>query len=250
MDEIEQYQTRIFAALDKVSRLTAELAPLAPASASPAPVDDGLRQRDLALIEELEATLAEERLDLDSERDLVAVLKGKLVAAERTLEEALAAGAAVAELEAAAEKAKAEHDNLQQQLEVALAEKAAADQASEQAAETARRGAERDAQLREKEQDRQKNTTSHLEETVARLNARIENQDVQFQRLKGANAQLRDSNALLRERNVEMLGDADAIDQSMRAELEALKTTRAADVEEMNTILDELKPLVKEQANG
>jgi chromosome segregation ATPase len=243
MDEIEQYQTRIFAALDKVSRLTSELAAV---DTTPAPIDDGLRQRDLALIEELEATLAEERLDLDAERDMVASLKGKLVKAERALEEAQAAGAAVAELEAAAEEAGAAKAELQRQLDAAQADADAA----QQAAEAAAREAERAAQLREKEQERQNNATSHLEETIARLTARIENQDVQFQRLKGANAQLRDSNAMLRERNVEMLGDADAIDQSMRAELEALKTTRASDVEEMNTILDELKPLVKEQANG
>jgi chromosome segregation ATPase len=243
MDEIEQYQTRIFAALDKVSRLTSELASV---DAAPAPVDDGLRQRDLALIEELEATLAEERLDLDAERDMVATLKGKLVEAERALEEAQAAGAAVAELEAAAQEAGAAKADLQRQLDAAQADIDAA----QQAAEAAAREAERAQQQREKEQERQNNATSHLEETIARLTARIENQDVQFQRLKGANAQLRDSNAMLRERNVDMLGDADAIDQSMRAELEALKTTRASDVEEMNTILDELKPLVKEQANG
>jgi chromosome segregation ATPase len=243
MDEIEQYQTRIFAALDKVSRLTSELSSN---DASTTPIDDGLRQRDLALIEELEATLAEERLDLDAERDMVAALKGKLVEAERAIEDALAAGSVVGDLETAIATAKADQDTLQQQLNAVVLEKDTADEV----AATTKREAEREAQQRDKEQERQKNTTSHLEETVSRLTARIENQDVQFQRLKGANAQLRDSNATLRERNVDMLGDAGAIDGSLRAELEALKTTRAADVEEMNTILDELKPLVKEQANG
>ncbi|MFT5004660.1 MAG: cell division protein FtsB, partial [Paracoccaceae bacterium] len=93
-------------------------------------------------------------------------------------------------------------------------------------------------------------SSAHLEEKIAVLNARIENQDVQFQRLKAANAQLRDSNALLRDRNSEMLGDPSAVNQSMIAELEALKATRAAEVDEMDTILDELKPLMEGQANG
>ncbi len=246
MDEIEQYQTRIFAALDKVSRLTAEFTSAPVENPVAMPADDGLRQRDLALIEELEATLAEERLDLDAERDAVAALKGKLVQAERATEEAVVAGAGLGALEAAVDAANAAQQDLQGQLANAHSENGAA----VQAAEAAKRDYDRDALQREKEQERQKNAAAHREETINRLTARIENQDVQFQRLKGANAQLRESNALLRGRNVEMLGDPEAINQSLQAELDALKTNRAADVDEMNTILDELKPLVKEQAHG
>lgn len=89
-----------------------------------------------------------------------------------------------------------------------------------------------------------------LERKVERLNARVENQDIQFQRLKGATAQLRETIGILRDRNTNMVGDPDAIDQSLRAELEALKATRAADVDEMDTILEELKPLVEGQINA
>ncbi|NOX39900.1 MAG: hypothetical protein GXP05_05140 [Alphaproteobacteria bacterium] len=89
-----------------------------------------------------------------------------------------------------------------------------------------------------------------LEATITRLNARIENQDVQFRRLKSATAQLRESIGILRTRNADMLADPAVIDQAMLAELEALKSSRAADVAEMDTILEELKPLVEGQINA
>ena len=89
-----------------------------------------------------------------------------------------------------------------------------------------------------------------MEERIERLTARIETQDQQFQLLKEANEQLRESNAILRERNLEMLSDPSAIDQSLKAELDALKAMRSADIEEMDAILDELKPLVEEKINA
>lgn len=242
MEEIEQYQARVFAALDKISQITDESGA---ADRKGASEDADLRHRDLALIEELEATLAEERLDLDSERDMVANLKGKLVEADRALEDLKALqddqAGSFQEIENALKKAEADLEAEKNGAQVQLV--------AREAAEAAAREAERELQQKDKEQERQQNSSSHLEEKVARLNARIENQDVQFQRLKGANAQLRDSNAMLRERNTELLGDAGAVDQSMRAELEALKATRAADVDEMDTILEELKPLLEGQAN-
>jgi chromosome segregation ATPase len=243
MDELEQYQARIFAALDKVARITADGAAQDQTGGDQ---DDSLRQRDLALIEELEAMIAEERLDLDAERDAVAALKGKLVEADRALEDVQSAGsdhsAALQEVENALKDAETRQVEAQ-----ALASNA---EASLGAATKAQQDAERELQKRDKQHETQLKISSHLEDKVSRLNARIENQDVQFQRLKAANAQLRDSNALLRERNVEQLGDASVIDQSMRAELEALKATRAADVDEMDTILEELKPLMEGQNNG
>lgn len=240
MDEIDQYQARIFAALDKISALTSVNA------SQGKEIDSGLRERDQALIEELEATIADERADLDAERNLVSSLKIQQAELEATLEDA--------------KNSSSEHVAAMQQAETALkvselgrediAAKLEGAEAAAKSSVAALAEFERSKQDQNKEQERQKQSTDRLEEVVSRLNARIENQDIQFQRLKDANAQLRDSNALLRERNVEMLADVSVIDQSMKAELEALKTTRAADVDEMTTILEELKPLVEGQAHG
>ncbi len=203
---MERNQARIFAALDRISAIVTENGGR----------DDELarlHQRDQALIDELQATLAEERADLDAERVTSARLKDRLDEVEQQLEHARAA-------QEAAESRLKEAENARFEAEAALREKT-------------------------REQDREHNSTRHLEERISRLTARIENQDIQFQRLKEANQQLRDSNALLRERNLEMLADPAAIDQSLRAELDALKTMRESDVDEMDAILDELKPLVE-----
>jgi len=207
MDTIEQYQARIDAALKTATHIAGKLHGGGGAN---------LRERDLAVIEELEATLAEERADLQMERESVASLQSR---ANEAQQELLAAQEARASTEDALESA----ENARR---VALESLAA--QKTQMVAEG------------DPAQD------AHIE----RLNARIESQDVQFQRLRAANAQLRESIGILRERNTAMLGDSDAIDQAMRAELEALHSTRAADIDEMNTILDELKPLVEGQVNA
>lgn len=76
------------------------------------------------------------------------------------------------------------------------------------------------------------------------LQARIDALDTQVQRLKDANTHLRQSNTALREKNLEKIGDVGAVNASLQAELEALKVARAADVDEMDAILDELRPMV------
>ncbi len=98
--------------------------------------------------------------------------------------------------------------------------------------------------------ERRETFTTHMEEKFSKLVARIEGFEMQVQRLKDANAQLRDSSTNLREKNLELLGDANEVNQSMAAELEALKAVRAADVQEMDAILDELKPLVEGRTNA
>ena len=142
MDEIEQYQARIYAALDKIARISSDTASASSAQHSD---DEGLRQRDLELIEELEATIAEERADLDSERNATAALKGKLVEAERALEQATAA-------QQDGDAAKTDLENALKDSETARAEAKAALSAAEtaaketaadlQAASTARQEAE------------------------------------------------------------------------------------------------------------
>jgi len=211
MDEIEQYQSRIFAALDKVSAVVSKSGGRDQELAR-------LHERDLALIEELEATLAEERADLEAERVTSARLKSQLDETRMQLEQARAA-------QEAAEARLKEAENARYEAEAAL-------------------------RHRMQEQDYGQVDTTGLEERIEQLTARINTQDQQFQLLKEANEQLRESNAILRERNLEMLPDPSAIDQSLKAELDALKAMRAADIEEMDAILDELKPLVEEKVNA
>jgi len=260
MTDIDQYQSRIFAALDKISRVAAQASPSAP--------DDGLaqeQQRNAELIEELESALAEEKASLQDERAAVAALKGALL--KGALQEERAA---VATLKADLANEQDAHENLKAQIDENLAAASeAADSlaatkddlaaALSQAKSAASRVAELSAKLDDAEtaladtrRQAERNTGSSqaLEDRILRLNGRIESQDMQFQRLKDANAALRDSNAALRQKNIEMLADPDAINTSMAAELSALKTARAADVDEMDTILQELKPLVEGQTNA
>ncbi len=232
MDEIEQYQARIFAALDKVSGLVSD-------AAGRQSQNDHDMQRDVVLIGELEATLAEEQADLKAERALTTTTQQQLQAIENAL--------AVAK----ADRLSAQNRLKDEQTVRDEAEKARDE--AEQALVTTNSALvdlQRTTQQQQKELERAQGTGRRLEERAAHLMARIENQDVQFQRLKDANAQLRDSNAVLRERNAAMLADPAAINQSMQAELDALKTTRAADVDEMDAILEELKPLVEGNANA
>lgn len=249
MDDLEQYQSRIFAALDKITRLSSETASASGASDE----DEGLRQRDLELIDELEASLRDERADLNAERALAATLKTELKEAENALALATAqstermgamsaaetelevARARLAEVEGKLVASKSAHDEA----------KAALSEAESQINATARASSQD-----QKDQERQQNASALMAERIERLNARIESQDVQFQRLKDANAQLRESNTVLRERNAALLPDADVINKSMLVELEALKATRAADVDEMDSILEQLKPLVEGQISA
>lgn len=81
---------------------------------------------------------------------------------------------------------------------------------------------------------------SQIEETEARM-AEL---DLTLQRLRRANAELRDGANALREANAEGVGDAHLINKTMLAELEALRAERAADVAESTAIITALTPLV------
>lgn len=266
MTEIDQYQSRIFAALDRISRLSKSTAQ------SSFGADD--RKREEELIEELEATLAEERASLQDERATVGELKAKLAQEKAayaaladeisTLQQASAQAAdeladGTSALTAAQAQAKFAEDKLAAMQGLLDAANTAKTTALGQARAAEEKLADLQNKLSEAEQAnidlsrdqaRSSNSTSAMEEKIARLMGRIQSQDNQFQRLKDANATLRDSNAGLRAKNLEMLGDPTAINVSMAAELEALKVSRAADVEEMDAILNELEPLVGGQKDA
>ncbi|MEX0310387.1 MAG: hypothetical protein AB3N17_09075 [Tateyamaria sp.] len=74
--------------------------------------------------------------------------------------------------------------------------------------------------------------------------SRMEELDLELQRLRKANVQLRESNAALRTANEEGVGEPHLINKSMMAELEGLRAARAADVAEASSIIGALAPLL------
>ena len=232
MTDIDHYQSRIVAALDRISWLTQQPA-TAPAVQ---PVNNVAH----------ETALAEEHARLQSERASTAALRAKLDH-ERAAHEALSQQ--IEEDRAAMrEAADSLSDALADKASVAAQLKAA----EEAGAVLAKKLDEAELSYSQMARDTQRATEAALvaQEKIDRLIGRIESQDAQFQRRKDANATLRDSNANLREKNIEMLGNPDAINTSLATELAALKTLRVADVGEMDAILEELKPLVERQNNA
>ncbi len=68
--------------------------------------------------------------------------------------------------------------------------------------------------------------------------------DMDVQRLRQANDQLRDSNAALREANEQGVGEPHLINSAMLAELESLRASRATDSAEVSAVLAKLGPLL------
>ncbi len=74
--------------------------------------------------------------------------------------------------------------------------------------------------------------------------ARMASMDLELQRLRKANDQLRQSNAALRAANEDGVGEPHLINKAMMAELEGLRAARAADVAEASSIIGALAPLL------
>lgn len=68
--------------------------------------------------------------------------------------------------------------------------------------------------------------------------------DMDVQRLRAANDQLRQSNAALRSANETGVGEPDLINKAMQAELEGLRAARATDAAEIGAVLAKLEPLL------
>lgn len=110
--------------------------------------------------------------------------------------------------------------------------------------------------------DEERVVTAQLQERLARIKARHEEQleqmgkdltaqtdamarlDMDLQRLRQANDKLRESNAALRAANAEGLADADLINSAMLAELDALRASQAADAAERIGVLSRLDALL------
>ncbi|WP_323765557.1 hypothetical protein [Marinovum sp.] len=100
-------------------------------------------------------------------------------------------------------------------------------------------------------EERIKTLHAKLEDAEATMKARMDAQseataqvDLELQRLRKANAQLRDNNRALREANKAGLADPHLINTGMIAELEALNAARAAETAEAEAIAAAFKQLL------
>ncbi|MDA7430153.1 hypothetical protein PGB28_16950 [Primorskyibacter aestuariivivens] len=99
--------------------------------------------------------------------------------------------------------------------------------------------------------ERVKTLKQRLEQDEATVKSRIDAQseataqiDLELQRLRKVNEQLRENNRALREANEAGIADPHLINKAMSAELEALNAARAAEMAESRAIAVELEQLL------
>lgn len=85
-----------------------------------------------------------------------------------------------------------------------------------------------------------------LETRVARMTDRLETVDAENKRLQSVVAALTETNKQLRDANSEHQGADATINTALEKENEALHAARTADLAELDDILSEIAPLVKE----
>ncbi len=94
-----------------------------------------------------------------------------------------------------------------------------------------------------------RDTVTHLNEQVTGQFKAISDLDIELQRLRAANALLRQSNAALRQASEGGVVDAHLINEVMRAELDSLRAERMADRAEVAALVDSLTPMVENRLN-
>jgi len=97
---------------------------------------------------------------------------------------------------------------------------------------------------------KQETLVQSLETEAARLREELVAATDERARMKQVNRRLRRNNRALRDANEQGLGDAGLINDSMVAELDALRVHHDADRAELDSILVELKPLVQGVADA
>ncbi len=94
--------------------------------------------------------------------------------------------------------------------------------------------------------ERQDGQMADLKSRDEKGRARLASVDRDIQKLRQVNAELRASNAKLREALTDGVADPHLINKAMLAELEALRAVRAADAAEVDLMIDALTPIVEE----
>ena len=89
-----------------------------------------------------------------------------------------------------------------------------------------------------------------LQGEVDRLKQELADYEIQAQRMRRTNTQLRQSIQALREATEDGVAEPHLINQAMMSELEGLRVARDGDRAEMDAILGELKPLLEENSDA
>ncbi|MEZ5756239.1 MAG: hypothetical protein R3D90_16290 [Paracoccaceae bacterium] len=79
------------------------------------------------------------------------------------------------------------------------------------------------------------------------MTAQLDVQGLEMHRMRKTVVQLRENLRGLRRAQAANLADPEQINRAMMAELEAVRVTRLSEVAEMDEILSELTPLIKEE---
>ena len=116
--------------------------------------------------------------------------------------------------------------------------------------------------------EEEKLVSAQHEERIKKLHAKLDGQsaglaeeleaqrmataklDMEMQRMRAANEQLRASNGALREANTRGVGEPHLINKAMLAELEGLRAARAVDVAETGAIIDTIGALLGQAATA
>ena len=92
--------------------------------------------------------------------------------------------------------------------------------------------------------DTLENRVSGMEAALEEARASVAAVDTELQQLREVNEKLRESNVALRDANAEGLADAELINASLMAEVEALRAGREADAAEMGAVLTQLDAIL------
>jgi len=271
MNQIEELQGRIQAALERIGAGTAALqeareadkVKAAEAAAEAAKAAEAAAAN--AANEALEQALDEEKTANAQLEERVKILHARLQEAES---KAPADGGDVAAMQAElellrneagdpAEKEalRAEVERLRNQLEAAANTAASVkEQLEDQLAEV--QAAKDSLQSRLEEAEASAGQAAAAPAEAPDMSAEIERQnetlirlDSELQRLRQANEELRDTSAALREANAQGLSETGLINSAMEAEIEGLRAAQASDQAQVNAVLAKLEPLLANARN-
>lgn len=271
MNQIEELQGRIQAALERISAGTAALqeARAADKARAEEAAAEAAKAAESAAAgaanAELEQALDEERTANAQLEERVKVLHARLKDAESSAPAGTASDEDVAAMQAElellrneagdpAEKQalRAEVARLKGELEVAANNAANAREALEdQLAEAQAANDTLKAQLAAADSGDGAGSPGMQDtaEELARQNDALVQLDAELQELRMANEELRASNTALREANAQSLGDAGLINASMEAEIQGLRAAQASDQAQVNAVLAKLEPLLANARN-
>ena len=90
--------------------------------------------------------------------------------------------------------------------------------------------------------------TAELHARIEQMTRQLDVQGLEMHRMRKTMVQLRENLRGLRRAQAANLADPEQINRAMAAELEAVRVTRLAEVAELDEIITELTPLIREEA--